>query len=376
MRDTGHYETLGNTSYFVPDPLPPHDPGLMLTSELLMLYGEAMLELGKLNEMANRLPNIDRFIKAYVIKEALLSSAIEGINTTLLDVFTQPLLEHKVDKDTQMVMNYTKALSVAFTLIRKEGLPISSRVILKAHEALMSKGDGDKYDPGNYRKQPVRVGNLIPPPPSAVPQLMTDLEKYINEEDDLPALVKAGLAHVQFETIHPFLDGNGRIGRLLIVLMLVEKKIVSEPILYISYYFKKHHLEYYQRLDRVRTHGDFEGWITFYLKAMKDSCIDAHRRAKDIEALEKDLTDLILHEKKFTLNMRDMRLHALSILFSYPVMSVGEMSRQLSVSYNTAHRIIKNFMKFGFLVKDAEKKRSKLFKFKSYLDILDRVYEN
>ncbi len=375
MRSTGHYETLGGTKYFVPAPLPPAHPALEINEEMMLLYGEAMLELGKLNEMANRLPNVERFIKAYVIKEALLSSAIEGINTTLMDVFTQPI-EFRVSKDTQVVMNYTKALSVALTMIRKEGMPLTSRVILKAHEMLMQMGDGDKYDPGNFRRLAVKVGNLIPPPPGRVPELMADLEKFMNELDSLPPLIKAGLAHVQFETIHPFLDGNGRIGRLLIVLLLVEGAILSEPILYISYYFKKHHMEYYQRLDRVRTHGDFEGWVTFYLKAIKCSCIDAHRRAKDIEALEHDLNNLIIHEKKFTVNMRDMRFHALSILFSYPVISVGEMSRQLSVSYNTANRIIKNFMKFGFVVKEQHKKRSKLFKFKSYLDILDRVYES
>ena len=234
----------------------------MLDSQMIELYGEAMLELGKLNEMANRLPNIDRFIKAYVIKEALLSSSIEGINTTLLDVFTQPLFEQRTNKDTQMVMNYTRALSVAFTMIQKAD-PLTTRVILKAHEALMQMGDGDKYDPGNLRKQSVRVGNLVPPPASLVPELMSDIEKYIHEDDTLPPLIKAGLVHVQFETVHPFLDGNGRIGRLLIVSMLTDNKVLAQPILYLSYYFKKHHAEYYERLDQLITHGDFEGWILF-----------------------------------------------------------------------------------------------------------------
>ena len=281
-----------------------------------------------------------------------------------MDVFTQPI-EVRLSKDTQVVMNYTKALSIALTMIRKEGMPLTSRVMLKAHEMLMQMGEGDKYDPGNFRRLAVKVGNLIPPPPALVPGLMADLEKFMNEPHAVPPLIQAGLAHVQFETIHPFLDGNGRIGRLLIILLMVERSILSEPILYISYYFKKHHAEYYDRLDRVRTHGDFEGWITFYLKAIKCSCIDAHRRAKDIEALEQELNNLIIHEKKFTLAMRDMRFHALSILFSYPIISVGELSRQLSVSYNTANRIIKNFIKFGFVVKDQHKKRGKLFKFKS-----------
>ncbi len=374
MRNTGRYETLGNTKYFIPDPLPPGQPPLLLDNETMILYGEAMLELGKLTEMANRLPNIERFIKAYILKEALLSSAIEGIHTSMLDVFTQPLLESKPSKNTQLVMNYTKALGVALTMIRKEGLPVTTRVLLKAHESLMQTGDGDKSNPGNYRKQSVKVGNLIPPPAQYVPELMADLEKFINSLDSLPPLIKAGLAHVQFEEIHPFLDGNGRIGRLLIIVMLVDSGILSEPILYLSYYFKRHHAEYYERLDAVRTKGDFEGWVTYYLKAMKASAIDAHKRAKDIEALGEDLNNLIIHEKKFNMSMRDMRLHALSILFYYPIISVGQLSAQLDVSYNTANRIIKNFMKFGFLVKDTQQKRGKLFRFKSYLDILERDY--
>ena len=182
MRTTGHYEKLGTASFFVPDALPPHNPPLIITDEIMLLYGEAMLELGKLNEMANRLPNIERFIKAYVIKEALLSSAIEGINTTLLEVFTQPL-EYRVGKDTQMVMNYTKALTIALSMIRREGLPITNRVILKAHEALLQMGDGEKFNPGNFRKQAVKVGALIPSPAPLVPELMGDLEKYINDLD-------------------------------------------------------------------------------------------------------------------------------------------------------------------------------------------------
>jgi Fic family protein len=375
MRKTGHYEPLGEVQHFVPDPLPPKNPALQFDSEMTILFGEAMLELGKLNEMANRLPNIDRFIKAYVIKEALLSSSIEGIDTTLMEVFTQPLMESRTNKETQLVMNYTQALSQALDMIHKQGLPVTSRVLLTAHEALMQGGVGDKSNPGNYRKQSVKVGNLIPPPAQYINELMGQLEWYINTPDDLPPLIKAGLAHVQFEEIHPFLDGNGRIGRLLIILMLVENKILSEPILYLSYYFKKYHAEYYERLDRVRADGDFEGWVKYYLRAIKGSCIDAHKRAKDIERLGEDLTNLIIHEKSYSISMRDMRLHALSILFCYPIISIGELSRQLHVSYNTANRIIKNFIKLGFLVKDTQQKRSKLFKFKLYLDLLERSYD-
>ncbi len=370
MRITGHYEN----NYFIPEPLPPQNPPFKLSSEIAVLYGEAMHEIGKLNGLANNLPDIHRFIKAYVIKEALLSSAIEGIYTTLLDIFTQPFLESKPSKDTQLVMNYTKALKKALDLIKKENFPISSRVVLAAHKALMETGEGDKSDPGHFRKQAVRVGALIPPPPLQVPQLMSDLEHYINTDETVPPLIKAGLAHVQFETIHPFLDGNGRIGRLLIVLMLIENGLLQEPILYPSYYFKKNQLEYYQCLDRVRTHGDFEGWITFYLKTIKYSSIDAYKRGKEIENLQKKSTTIILQEETSD-KVRDNRLKTLTIIFSCPVITIKELSLQIGMSYNTAHQIIADFITLGFLVEETEQKRGKLFKFKPYIDILEKDHE-
>ncbi len=368
MRITGHYED----SYFIPDSLPPHEPPLLLNEKIIDAYGEAMLQLGKLNEMTNSLPDPKRFIKSYVIKEALLSSSIEGIHTTLLDVFTQPLSGGKAGKDTQLVMNYCTAIYKAVDMVKKEGLPISSRVILAAHKTLMEKGEGEKANPGHYRKQPVRVGALIPPPPQLIPDLMTDLEKYINSEEPMP-LIKAGLAHVQFETIHPFLDGNGRIGRLLIALMLIDNKLLDEPILYLSYYFKKNQLEYYQRLDQVRTKGDFEGWVLFYLTAIKETSIDAHRRAKDIASLEHSLRDQITQEKQSTATMRT-RLKALSIFFRIPIINIQELSKQLNTSYNTAHKIITDFMANGILVEETQQKRGRLFKFKPYIDVLDHNY--
>lgn len=372
MRTTGHYERLGNTDYFIPDPLPPQNPPLTLDTQMLELYGDAMLQLGRLNEMIQKLPDLQRFIKDYVVKEAILSSSIEGIHTTLLDVFTQPLLESKPSKETQLVMNYTTAAYEVVSMV-KNGLAISSRVILKAHELLM-QGEGNQSNPGHYRKQSVSVGNLIPPPSIQIPQLMADLELFINNDITFQSLIKAGLAHVQFETIHPFSDGNGRIGRLLIVLILVENGLLTEPILYPSYYFKKHHLEYYQKLDRVRTHGDFEGWITYYLTAIKESSIDAYKRAKDIEALEEQLGQDITKQKPSSSKSNETRLQALSVLFRYPIISISALSSQLNISYNTANQIISNFLSLGILVEETGQKRGKLFKFKQYLAILEKEY--
>ena len=371
MRKSGKYIKIGNLDYFVPDPLPPKDPPFAMDNALSELYGETMRELGKLNEIAHRLPDAYRFVKGYVAREALLSLEIEGINTTLIDVYTQPLLETKSNKNTQLVLNYTRAFEVALNMIQNEGMLIVSRVILEAHKTLMSFGQGDKSNPGHYRKQAVRVGNLVPPPPNEIPQLMQQLELFINVDETVPAIIRAGLAHVQFETIHPFLDGNGRIGRLLIVLMLIQDDILSQPIMYPSYYFKKHRMSYYHYLDQVRTKGDFEAWITFYLTALKESSIDAYLRAQEIEALQKRLIALIESKSK-DVRAKEKRLKALSIIFSFPVISIGKLKEEMQISYNTAQQIIVDFVSLGILRQKTEKKRYKLYQFEDYLHVLQK----
>lgn len=372
-RETGFYQKLGNLSYFIPHPLPPVNPPLSLSPEIMTLYGEASFALGQLNEMSLKLPDPKRFIKAYVIKEAMLSSSIEGIHTTLIDVFTHVIDENsKPNKETQLVLNYTKAIDAALSLQRESELPLTLRVILQAHQTLMSSGDGDKASPGQFRKQSVRVGELTPAPASEVPNLMSDLERYINEPSELPPLIQAGLAHVQFETIHPFLDGNGRIGRLLIVLMLIDHKILNSPILYPSYYFKKHHLEYYQRLDLVRSNGDFEGWLIYYLKAIRDSAIDANLRAKEIESLEIELKNLVLNDSTSEKN-KEASITALSILFTQPIINATELSRKLENAYNTSQSILTRFTELE-ITSESPNKRNKIYRFDSYLALLEKAY--
>jgi Fic family protein len=376
MRKTGKYEFFGSSEHFIPESLPPQNPLFTLSAELSDLYGQAMQRLGALNECGTRLPDVQRFIKAYVIKEALLSSSIEGIHTTLLEVYTLPLSDEQPSKETHLVVNYTRALDRALSLIQKNGLPISSRVICAAHEELLRIGEGESHAPGAYRKQSVRVGNLVPPPAPQVPGLMADLERFINEDDLLPPLIKAGLAHVQFETIHPFLDGNGRIGRLLIVLMLVESGLLSVPIIYPSYAFKKHHNEYYYLLDRVRTKGDFESWIAFYLRVIIESAEDAYNRVLAIEKLEERLMEQLFTKNRLVKNSMakssELRQAALSFLFAQPVVRVRDLSGALSITYNTANSIIATFVDAGVLVQQTEQKRDRLFAFKEYLELLDR----
>lgn len=372
-RQTGEYEKLGTLNYFTPYSLPPENPPLQLNGDITFLYGQAMHRIGQLNEMALRIPNAQRFLKAYIIKEALLSSAIEGIHTTLIDAFTSPLISQKPSKDTQLVLNYTKALDVALECMQLENLPIVNRVILAAHEALMQHGEGEKADPGNYRKQSVRVGNLVPPQAHRVPQLMADLEQFINTDESLPPLIKAGLAHVQFETIHPFLDGNGRIGRLLIILMLVDSKLLSTPILYPSYYFKKHHQEYYHRLDGVRLNGDFEGWISFYLRGIEASSFDAYQRALAIEAFEKQLKKIISNHGSLSKKIDDAQ-KALAFLFQSPIITTQTLADAIDKSYNTTAQLIATLVELKILRESEHQKRNKLFYFDAYIELLEKEY--
>jgi Fic family protein len=373
MRQTGIYQKLGEVSYFMPHPLPPINPSLAISPEMMSLYGDASFALGQLNEMAQRLPDPKRFIKAYVIKEALLSSSIEGIHTTLQEVFTTPLEASKLSKQAQLVLNYTHALDAALKMLLGEGFPLVTRVILKAHEVLMGTGEGAQSDPGCFRKQSVRVGQLVPPPATEVATLMSGLEKYINEPSSLPPLMKAGLAHVHFETIHPFLDGNGRIGRLLIVLMLIDAGILKLPILYPSYYFKKHHLEYYQRLDLVRTQGDFEGWMLYYLKAIQESAIDAHIRAKEIENLEIKLKEWIKTDVAFA-KMRETATYVLDLLFTQPITAIPEMSKKLGKTYNTIQNSLRVFIQHDLVSESILHKRNKRYRFEPYLALLEKEY--
>ena len=374
MRETGTYQTLADLRYFIPHPLPPAQPPLALQGEVISLYGEASMALGQLNEMCLKIPNLQRFIKAYVIKEALLSSAIEGIHTTLIEVFTQPIEgAGKPSKDTQLVLNYSKALEIAYQMIVHENFPLVSRVILKAHEVLMSDGVGESSSPGQFRKQSVRVGELVPPPALEIPKLMSELEHFMNEPSELPSLIKAGLAHVQFETIHPFLDGNGRIGRLLIVLMLSHDGLLKSPILYPSYYFKKYHSEYYQALDRVRSHGDFEGWIIYYLKAIRDSAQDAYIRTKEIEALEIHLQNMINSHKRF-LKMKNTAIEVLNFLFGQPITTISPMCKEINKSYNAIQNILNEFVTLGFITERIINKRNKVYYFTSYLSILEKEF--
>ena len=265
---------------FIPSVLPPNPP-IELNSEIVDLLVKANRQLALLEGISSRTPNIHLFISMYVRKEALMSSQIEGTQATLEDVL-DPMLEENTNRPVGDVVNYIKATD--FAINRLKELPLCNRLIKEAHEVLLSGVRGQNKSPGEFRHSQNWIGaagcNLqdaryIPPSVEDMIQSMSDLEKYINGDDELDVLIRAGLIHYQFETIHPFLDGNGRIGRLLITLFLMEKKVLSTPALYISYFLKKNRIEYYDRMNEVRLKGNYEQWVKFFLEAVYESAKDA-----------------------------------------------------------------------------------------------------
>lgn len=366
QRITGDYIQGGEQ--FIPKKLPPADPAFEMSGKILELYGKAMLSLGSLNEMAHRIPDRDGFLKAYILKESILTSDIEGIHTTILEIFSLPYGVSANDKNTQLAINYSKALEHTVSMIKDDGLPVVARILKEAHAKLLT-GEGNHSSPGEFRKQQVRVGALLPAPANLIENLIAELEKFINNDVSLPPIIKAGLAHVQFETIHPFLDGNGRIGRLLIVLMLIKDKLLTLPLLYPSYFFKKHHAEYYSKLDGVRTSGDFEGWIEYYLMAIAESADDAVKTAHKIEQLEKRLFGIIKDSGLFARNLGEAQ-ELLRSLFSRPVVSITDAAEKLKKPYSSVKNIFKKFEQLEILFKHSEAQRNKIYKFSEYLSLL------
>ena len=285
----------GDMAYqsFRPAPLPPNPP-IELSGELVTKLIDANKKLATLDGLSSRIPNMDLFVSMYVRKEALLSSQIEGTQCTLDDILN-PLMEENTNLNVSDVVNYIKATE--FALNRLHTLPLCNRLIKETHAVLMEGVRGQEKSPGEFRYSQnwiggqgstIRNARYIPPNPDDMQTAMSDLEKYMNSDDALDPLIQAALIHYQFETTHPFLDGNGRVGRLLITLFLMEKGILSRPALYISYFLKMNRIEYYDRMTQVRKTGDYEQWVIFFLQALSDSANDA------IQTIDK-LT--VLHNK-------------------------------------------------------------------------------
>lgn len=371
----GYYKInlSGNFEYksFLPSPLPP-EPTVELTEDILNLLIEANSQLAVLDSRSILIPNMNLFVSMYVRKEALLSSQIEGTQATLEDVL-DPRIETNTNLDVADVINYIKATEFANNRLKE--LPLCNRLIKETHAVLMSGVRGYEKSPGEFRTSQNWIGgqgsalkdaSYIPPSPEDMLEGMSELEKYINSEDDLNILIRTALIHYQFETIHPFLDGNGRIGRLLIVLFLMEKEVLATPALYISYYLKKNRVEYYDRMSEVRNKGNYEQWIKFFLQALAESAKDA------IATIEK-LVDL--HNKNLALISNIGRVSKnIERVFNYleanPIIEIGKTAESLGISFNTTSSAVSRLVEEGILVKTKEAARNRTFAYEAYLDIL------
>lgn len=361
----------------VPRPLPP--PGLQL-DDLQGLVEKASQSLGRLDGLATVLPDTQLFLYMYVRKEAVLSSQIEGTQSSLSDLLLYESEEAPgvpLD-DVQEVSNYVAAMNHGLKRLR-EGFPMSMRLIREIHEVLMTGARGGTKAPGEFRHSQnwvggTRPGNAtyVPPPPDRVVECMSDLEKYLhNKEDKLPLLIRAALVHHQFETIHPFLDGNGRLGRLLITLMLCTEGVLSEPILYLSLYFKTHRKEYYAHLQHVRATGDWESWLKFFLVGVSDIATQATGAAREILALIQTDRERIADVGRSA----GSALQVYRYLERKPLAVIPEMVKALGLTTPTITAALQNLARVGIVREVTGRLRGRVFVYDAYLKILERGTE-
>ena len=379
--ETGRYETSSTSGEavraFVPRPLPPL-PALDLSGARQLTLEKAQLACGRLDGVSELLPNRNLFLYAYVRREAVLSSQIEGTQSSLSD-----LLLFELDQapgvpfdDVVEVSNYVAALDHGVARLRDE-LPLSSRLLREIHGILLSRGRGADKLPGEFRRSQnwiggTRPGNahFVPPPPGEVPDCMTALETFIHSDEPLPALIKAALAHLQFETIHPFLDGNGRVGRLLIVLMLQEQRVLRQPLLYLSLYFKQHRDEYYRLLDTVRRDGDWEAWLDFFLEGV------AQTAGAAVDTAQRLLKIFSEDEEKVALGGRGAgALRTYRALRERPVATIQDLAKRAGLSFPTASKAVGALAKAGILREMTGGRRDRVFVYGRYLDVLNEGTE-
>ena len=378
-RITGHYDALSiggeKVRAFVPLELPPVDPPLVVDDRLGARLAQAEQALVRLSLAGEMVPSTDWFIYAFVRKEAVISSQIEGTQTTLLDLLVFEAGEQaRPNADIEEVTNYLAALVYARgQLSSKRGLPLSMRVLNEAHKRLMRGVRGGNRQPGEVRRSQNWIGGsrpgnaaYVPPPAVKLPRLLSDLEKYIHRDDPMPKLLRAGLLHAQFETIHPYLDGNGRIGRLLITLLLEHWGLLEQPLLYLSLFFKRHRQEYYRRLDLIRTEGDWEGWLDFFLDGIATISDEAVASARDLYAL-------VSTDRTRLLGAQAVSVSALRLfqqLPRQPIVTVASAMKTIDSTKPTTTRAIKILRDAGILVETTGRKRDRAFSYRAYLERL------
>jgi len=381
--ETGRYEvaTAGGESVraFVPAPLPPAPP-LAFEGGLERSLEAAVLAVGRLDGVSTLLPDKALFLYAYVRKEAVLSSQIEGTQSSLSDLLLFELNEAPgvpLD-DVVEVSNYVAALDHGLARLR-EGFPLSNRLIREIHGVLLAHGRGSSKDPGQFRRSQNWIGGsrpgnavFVPPPHTAVPDCMAALERFMHAEDDgLPVLVRAGLAHVQFETIHPFLDGNGRVGRLLITFLLCHTRLLREPLLYLSLYLKQNRATYYALLDRVRREGDWEAWLAFFLDGVRETAEGAVSTAQRLAAMFQD--DRRQVEPAGRRVGSALRVH--EALKARPILSLPAICDATGLSFPAAASGMDLLADLGIARELTGKRRNRLFVYDRYLAILNEGTE-
>ena len=379
-KPTGTYTTTAvgeeNVNAFIPNALPP----ALTKRDFEKLMGplqRAEAALDRLNLAGEMIPSLDWFVYSFVRKEALLSSEIEGTQATLVDVFSfeETGQSGSSDRaDVEEVANYVRAINYAFDELKSDtGLPISVRLLDECHCRLMQGVRGENKQPGEIRQSQVWIGGtrpgnaaFVPPPADRVRDLLTDLERYIHEEDEFPKLLRVAAAHVQLETIHPYLDGNGRLGRMLIALLLSHWGVLDKPLLYLSLHLKTHQATYYERLDGVRASGDWVGWFEFFLDGVAIVAADACQTASDLHTLIGRDRQNVLEAPNATISA----LQLFELLPSHPVVSMPLVTELLDTTKPTATKAINVLKDAGVLADLGDRKRDRLYHYKGYMDSL------
>jgi Fic family protein len=356
---------------FVPKPLPPEPP--LEIAALQSSLSSANLALGRLDGVVDVIPDPDFFVAMYVRREAVLSSQIEGTQSTLedlLEVELEPTAQ-RGESDVGEIVNYVRAMKHG--LRRLDELPLSLRLIREIHAELLRDGRGSHATPGEFRTTqnwigpggaPLSQATFVPPPPHDMRKSLSEFEGFLHRDMD-DRLVAAGLAHAQFETIHPFVDGNGRVGRLLITLLLVRNGVLRQPLLYLSHHFKRHRAEYYDRLTSIRALGDWEGWMRFFLDGVTATAEEAKATAERIFRLREEHRVLVME------NTGSNGLVLLSALFRQPLVNVKAVARATDVAFGTANRLVGRFEELGLLREVTGQRRSRMFRYEPYLDLFE-----
>jgi Fic family protein len=361
---------------FMPAPLPPKPP-LNLGGDIAALLSAADRALGRLDGSVLTLPNPDLFVFMYVRKEAVLSSQIEGTQSSLQDLLAAEaeLFDLGLPRDVEEVLNYVRAMNHG--LSRLAELPVSVRLIREIHSQLLKNVRGGRLQPGELRTSQNWIGpagctlataTFVPPPHHEVPQALSDLERYLHENDSQPPLIKIALAHVQFETIHPFLDGNGRVGRLLITFLLTERGVLHKPVLYLSHYFKQHRQAYYEHLQGVRDRGDWEGWLIFFLRGVIAVAGEAASTARNILQLrEQHRATITEHLGRSAGNGH----RVLESLFDRPIVSVADVQRQTNTSFAAANTLVARLVEHRILHEMTGYARNRRFRYADYIALFN-----